>query len=241
MGELIREEWVSAAAAGKSFAEVGGLWGTTNEQVTVAARAGATATTMIDVASSNSGGHDLWGLFRDRAASFGVTNTTCLEGSIDDADTIKRAGQFDVVSCSGVLYHCPEPLHTLRQLRAITRETLILGTASMPETVSGAAGTVSIEPGAALLVPALTQSQRVVLGQWLRDVGGVQALGVNYPMQTDWSQDDYGAWWWFFTRDYVAAMLRIAGFEVEAVASYWEGRATLYLAKAVPPSPSVAV
>jgi hypothetical protein len=239
MGEPIREEWVAAAAAGKSFAEVGGLWGTVNEQVTVAARAGATATTMIDVAPEDGTDEDLWRLFRERAASLGVTDTTCVKGSINDVETVKRVGSFDVVSCSGVIYHCPQPLHTLRQLRAITRETLILGTATIPETVSSPAGTVSVEPGAALLVPAMTESHRAVLGQWLREVGGVQALGVNYPMQSGWALDDYGAWWWFFTRDYVAAMLRIAGFEVENVASYWDGRATFYLARAAgPPSSS---
>ena len=233
MGDPIREQWVSTAAASKSFAEVGGLWGTTNEQATVAARAGATATTMIDLPPSDGSDEDLWKLFRERAASLGVTDTTCVQGSIDDPETVQRVGSFDVVSCSGVLYHCPDPLHTLRQLRAITRETLILGTASMPETVTSAAGTVSVEAGAALLVPALTQSQRAVLGQWLREVGGDQALGVNYPMQTDWDLDDYGAWWWFFTRDYVATLLRIAGFTVETLASYWEGRGTLYLARTV--------
>lgn len=239
MGDPIREEWVSAAARGKSFAEVGGLWGTVNEQVTVAARAGATATTMIDVAPEDGSDEDLWKLFRERAASLGVTDTICVQGSIDDPETAERVGSFDVVSCSGVIYHCPQPLHTLRQLRAITRETLVLGTATIPEMVTGTAGTVSVEPGAALLVPAMTESQRAVLGQWLREVGGVQALGVNYPMQSDWALDDYGAWWWFFTRDYVAAMLRIAGFEVENIASYWDGRATFYHARAVtPPSPS---
>jgi hypothetical protein len=233
MSEPIREQWIAGAAAGKSFAEVGGLWGTVNEQVTVAARAGATATTMIDVApSENGGGEDLWTQFRDRAASLGVTDTTCVQASIDDPDTPGKVGEFDVASCSGVLYHCPNPLHTLRQLREITRETLVLGTASMPETVSSAAGTVSVEPGSALLVPAMNDSQRAVLGQWLSEVGGVQALGVNYPMQTDWALDDYGAWWWFFTRDYVTALLRVSGFEVETVANYWDGRATLYLARA---------
>lgn len=238
MGEPIREQWIAAAAAGKSFAEVGGLWGTVNEQVTVAAQAGATATTMIDVAPNNGGDEDLWQLFRERAASLGVTDTTCVQGSIDDPETVQRVGSFDVVSCSGVLYHCAEPLHTLRHLRAITRQTLVLGTATMPETVSRAAGTVSVEPGAALLVPAMTQSQRAVLGEWLLEVGAFQALGVNYPMQTEWATDDFGAWWWFFTRDYVAALLRVAGFEVEAIANYWEGRATLFLAKAAGSPPT---
>lgn len=242
MGEPIREEWVARAVAGKTFAEVGGLWGTVNEQVTVAAMAGATSTTMIDVAPTEpgEGQEDLWRLFRERAASCGVTDTVCVQGSIDDPDVVGRVGSFDVVSCSGVIYHCVDPLHTLRQLRSITRETLVLGTATMPETVSTSAGTVSVEPGAALLVPAMNQSQRAVLGGWLSEVGGVQAVGVNYPMQTDWALDDYDAWWWFFTRDYVAALLRMAGFEVENVASYWEGRATFYLARPTEPLLSAA-
>jgi hypothetical protein len=227
MGEPIAEGWVTAYAAGKSFAEVGGLWGTVNEQVTVAARAGATSTTMIDVIDPE---RDLWTLFRDRAASFGVTDTTCIQANIDDRETPLRVGAYDVVFCSGILYHCAAPLHTLRQLHSITRERLILGTASIPETVTNSAGTVSVETGAALLIPALSQSQLAVLGQWLHDVGA-QAVGVNHPLAGEWNPKDYEPWWWFFTRDHVAGLLRVAGFTVEAVASYWEGRATLFLAR----------
>jgi SAM-dependent methyltransferase len=235
MGEPICERWVSEAVPGKSFAEVGGLWGTVNEQVTGAARAGAASTTMIDIAPSNGGGEDLWELFRERAASLGVTGTTCLEGSIDDPETVRRAGSFDVVVCNGVLYHCPDPLHTLRQLRSITRETLILGTVSMPDTVSSAAGTVSVAPGGALFVPAIGQSQRAVFGDWLRELGDIhiRADGVTHEVESGWASDDYNPWWWLFTRDHVAGLLRVSGFEVETVASYWEGHATLYLARTV--------
>jgi hypothetical protein len=49
MGEPISEQWIAASVQGKSFAEVGGLWGTVNERVTVAARCGAAETAMIDV------------------------------------------------------------------------------------------------------------------------------------------------------------------------------------------------
>lgn len=244
VGEPICEQWISEAVSGKTFAEVGGLWGTVNEQVTGAARSGASATTMIDIAPSAEGERekDLWQLFRERAESLGVTDTICVNGSIDDPETPRRSGSFDVVCCNGVLYHCPDPLHTVRQLRAITRETLILGTVTMPETVSTSAGTVAVEPGAALLVPAITDSQRAVFAQWLRELGDihVQADGVTHAAQSGWALDDYDPWWWFFTRDHVSALLRVAGFEVEAVASYWEGRATLYLARAVGPPPSPA-
>ncbi len=243
MGEPICERWIAEAVAGKTFAEVGGLWGTVNEQTTAAARNGASATTMIDIAPEDGGPDDLWRLFRERAASLGVTDTTCINGSIDDPETAERAGSFDVVCCNGVLYHCPEPLHTLRRLRAITRETLLLGTVSMPETVTTSAGSLSVEPGAALLVPALSESQRAVFAQWLRELGDIHihAFGITHATESGFAPGDYDPWWWLFTRDHVAALLRVAGFEVEAVASYWEGRATLYQARATgaaPPAPS---
>jgi len=40
--ETIRQRWIPAAVAGKSFIEVGGLWGVVNEQVTIAHDCGAT-------------------------------------------------------------------------------------------------------------------------------------------------------------------------------------------------------
>jgi len=233
MSEPTREAWITAATPGKSFAEVGGLWGTVHEQVSVAATAGASATTMIDIAPQDGSDQDLWELFRRRLDGLGVASPTCIQASIDDREAVARAGTFDVVHCSGVLYHCPEPLHTLRQLRALTGETLILGTASMPEHVENVAGSVAVAPGAALLVPALSYSQRTVLGQWLTENGVSMAIGINHPIESDWATDDYSAWWWFFTRDYVAALLRIAGFEVIDVAGYWNGRATFFLARTV--------
>jgi SAM-dependent methyltransferase len=233
MGEPICDQWVTEAAAGKRFAEVGGLWGTVNEQVTTAARAGATATTMIDIAPSDGGPDDLWRRFRERAEGMGVSGTTCLNASIDDPDTVERAGEFDVVCCNGVLYHSPDPIHTLRQLRRLTREVLVLGTVSIPETVATTAGSVAVEPGAALLVPALSSSQLAVFAQWLRELGDVaiQADGVTHPPPAGWGPDAYDPWWWFFTRDYVSGLLRVCGFEVERVASYWEGRASLFFAR----------
>ena len=241
MGEPICERWISEAVSGKTFAEVGGLWGTVNEQVTGAARAGASATTMIDIAPTGEGEDDLWQRFRERAASLGVPDTTCLNGSIDDPETARRAGSFDVVCCNGVLYHCPDPLHTVRQLRAITRETLLLGTVTMPETVSTSAGTVAVEPGAALLVPAIGDSQRAVFAEWLRELGDVhiQADGVTHAAQSGWALDD--------VRPLVVVLhprprlrpaprLRLRG---RGGRKLLGGAATLYLARATgsPPSP----
>jgi SAM-dependent methyltransferase len=232
--EPIREGWIAEAVPGRSFAEVGGLWGVVNEQVTVAAAAGASELAMIDVASSGTP-DDLWQAFDSRLLEHGVSGVRCIQGSIDDTSVVEQAGSFDVVHCSGVLYHCPEPLQTLRNLHSLVRETLVLGTATMPETVSTSSGTVSVAPGAAMLVPAMTTSQRAIFGEWLRENGATLAYGLNHEISNNWDMrredwNPYEAWWWFFTPDHVAALLGAAGFEVRNVASYWNGRATFYLA-----------
>jgi hypothetical protein len=231
MSVPIRKEWIERAVPGRTFAEVGGLWGTVNEQVTVAAKGGARDVTMIDIAPDSGPEGYLWDRFRERCRTEGVENYRCIRADINDAAAAGSVGIFETVHCSGVLYHCPEPLDTLRQLGRICSETLILGTATIPEVVSTTAGTVVVAPGSALLVPAMNYSQKCVLGEYLSQVGANQAIGVNYPIATDWDPNDYAAWWWFFTRDYVAALLEAAGFVVEDVASYWEGRATLYQAR----------
>jgi SAM-dependent methyltransferase len=230
MGEPICEQMVRDAAKGKTFAEVGGLWGTSNEQVTTAGLGGARDLTMIDVAPPETG---LWMLFEQRCAAMGVSSVAEINGSIDDRATVERAGSFDVVCCNGVLYHCPDPIRTLLNLRSISRETLILGTVTIPETVVTSAGTLETAAGSALPVPALTASQLTVVGQWLRELGDVHIQADGITNGVDWDLDDYSPWWWLFTRDHVAALLEITGFEVEAVAGYWEGRATYFRARAV--------
>ena len=87
--------------------------------------------------------------------------------------------------------------------------------------------------GSALPVPALNASQLAVIGQWLRELGDINIQADGITNGVEWNLDDYSPWWWLFTRDHVAALLRIAGFEVESVAGYWEGRATYFRARAV--------
>ena len=230
MGEPICEQLVRYAVKGKTFAEVGGLWGTINEQVTTAGLAGASQLTMIDVAPPETG---LWTLFEERCASMGIADVAQINGSIDDPATVERAGSCDVVGCNGVRYHCPDPIRTLLNLRRVTKDTLILGTVTIPETVATSAGTLETAPGSALPVPALNASHLAIVAQWLRELGDIHIQADGITNGVTWDLDDYSPWWWLFTRDHVAALLRIAGFEVEAVASYWEGRATYFQARAV--------
>jgi hypothetical protein len=223
--EPIRQQWISQAAAGKSFIEVGGLWGVVNEQVTTAHAAGATRLTQIDPA-----GEDLWEPFRQRCVAAEVSDCECIVGDINDPGLTATVEPADVVHCSGVLYHSPHPLYTLQQLRRLTKQTLLLGCATIPERVANAAGELRLEPGSALFVPAASPSQLSVLAQYMADVGARNIPGIDQALPGGWKVTDYGPWWWYFTPGFVQSLLTLAGFGVRYMSPYWHSHATYYWA-----------
>jgi hypothetical protein len=222
-----------AVSGGRSFVDIGGLWGVVNEQVTVAAAGGAHPLAMVDAAPTDDADW-LWTAFAERCDEHGLDDVRTISADLHDPGFAETVGVYDVVHCSGVLYHSPHPLFVVQQLRAVTRRTLLLGTATLPDEVTTAAGRLTVAPGSALFVPALSASHRAILGEWLTEVGANEAMGVNYPLRTAWEPTDCSAWWWFFTCEFVESLLSLSGFRVETVASYWEGRATLFLASVRP-------
>src|SRR5688500_4130983 len=99
-----QDRFISTVVAGKSFADVGGLWGTVNEKVSVARAYGAATVAMIDLTPLTD---PMWTTFIERVHQLGVSDVQCIShdalglGKSDDAPI------FDVVHCSGVLYHMP--------------------------------------------------------------------------------------------------------------------------------------
>lgn len=59
-------EMISAVCHGKSFADIGPLWGVQNEKLSVAHDAGATRITAFDGFPSE---HPIWSQFRERMAN----------------------------------------------------------------------------------------------------------------------------------------------------------------------------
>jgi len=219
-------DWIGSRVRGKTFADIGGLWGTVNEKVTVALKAGAAEATMIDITPLDG---DLWKRFHDRCSAEGISGYRCVQGNIDDPEIVRKVGTYDVVHCSGVLYHCPNPLYTMSQLAKVCNSDLILVTTVIPPTLSNVAGTVVLAPGSALFVPAMSEAQRAVVAAYWREVGA-EAIGITTPCHR-WSIDDYSPWWWLFTPDSVAALLKVAGFNIVETAHGWSGRTMLYLAE----------
>ena len=64
-----RDAFIARVVRGKSFADVGGLWGTVNEKVSVAHAAGAASLAMVDISEWG----DRWNEFETRRRQLGAS------------------------------------------------------------------------------------------------------------------------------------------------------------------------
>lgn len=215
------DEIIRAHVGGAAFADVGGLWGLVNEKITVAVKAGCRSATMIDISPI---GHQLWIDFDQRARSAGVTEYRKIQGNVDDPGLADRAGTFDFVYCSGVIYHVPNPLYTLARLHALTQRFLLLGSMTVPPQVHTEAGEASFVGGRTVFLPALDARTKAILAQHFEALG-IELAGITDDQYLWTSLSAYGPWWWLWTKDTLSAMLRVAGFRVIETHETWKGRA----------------
>jgi SAM-dependent methyltransferase len=220
-----RDEFLSQVVHGKSFADVGGLWGTVNEKVSVAQQHGATALTMIDVLPSTD---EEWRLFEVRRRDLGLPPVNCISADVVSLVESNSCPQFDVVHCSGVLYHMPDPLRFLEALRKITREYLILGSVVSATKVESAEGVLHLPKAAALFIPALRERERSILTSYWRRLVGDQAVGLT-GREPSWRLDDFSPWWWLPTVDAFKAMCTVTGFRCHKGAHFWHENAYVML------------
>lgn len=194
----MRRRWVAEHAPGRSFADIGGLF--IDGRVSFEAEeAGAARVTIFDVGD------------REYAPAFLAEHerrgsaVRYVQGDLHDDAAIEQVGEHDVVWCTGVLYHTPNPVHQLMQLRRITRELLYLGTHTIAE-VPGV-------PQACLYYPHLDEGARRALARphWRAD----GYLGVGPPID-ERPMFGYANFWWGITPSALRAMLRTARFEVVA-------------------------
>ncbi len=219
-----RDAFIHRVTGGCSFADVGGLWMTVNEKVSVAARAGATRLAMLDLSPPES---PWWPPFRDRMASMGIDAVA--ERSVDIA--AYRDEPFDVVHCSGVLYHHPNPITVLTGLRRATRRHLVLTSAVTQSVISNECGTCTVPRSGAIFIPALDDTERRVLAcHWQRLGGGMQGITevASHRIGAD-NTFDAGPWWWLPTSRCLTAMAEAAGFRLLDEAPTWGGNAHVAL------------
>jgi SAM-dependent methyltransferase len=222
----LRDAYIARVVSGRTFAEVGGLWGTVNEKVSVAHQHGATSLAMIDVTPA---GGELWIKFRERMAELRVPNVHEICGDICQVTNADVAGPFDVVHCSGVLYHHPNPLVMLAALRRITRKHLVLTSAVTQTVIENEYGRYEIPPSGVLFVPALSEKEREIMKTYWQKQG-VSALGLTEGCE--YSVDEFAPWWWLPTPTAMAAMCGTVGFKMEDGGPTWGGNSYTLLLSA---------
>jgi hypothetical protein len=187
-------EFIRNHVSGRSFADIGCMWGVNGEYSFVAAEAGATAVTAVDVFGPTPE-------FEQKRLAR-APDVRFVLGDITQVATIEDIGPVDVVFCAGVLYHHPSPFDLLVALRRICRDTLILRTSAIPE-VRGL-------PNAAVYFPMLDAGARELWN--LKGLGLLHQAGISNEFQP---ADGYGNWFWGLTPSCLASLLKTAGFRVD--------------------------
>ena len=191
--EDLWRELIARYAPGRRFVDVGCMWKVDGDYAFHALASGASAVTGIDITPATPA-------FEAKNAAAGG-RVRFLRGDLNDPRLVEWAGTHEVVFCSGVLYHVPDPIFTLTQLRRLCTERLILTTASMGERA---------EPHTAILLPFLDDEVR-------RELAFPMQRGRKIGLDTGFEPDKgYANWFWLPTPSCVVAMARLAGFAIEA-------------------------
>lgn len=214
-----RDAFVARSVPGKSFADVGGLYGTVAEKVSVAHRAGAASVEMVDVVPFSD---PMWAAFEGRMGELGISGYWKTSASVLEMDA-----SYDAVHCSGVLYHMPEPMALLRALHRISREAVVLGCVVSPRRMQNGAGVLEVPGSAAIHLPALSGAEKAVVAEHFRPLVGDRALGLTAP--ATWDPEDFSPWWWLPTSGCLRGACEAAGFSVLEEAPYWHDNARALL------------
>jgi len=188
--EDLWRELIARLVPGRTFVDVGCMWKVNGDYAFLAAASGAASVTGVDIAPATPE-------FVARNAQLGEP-VRFVRGDLNDPSIDAWAGTFDVVFCSGVLYHVPNPVFSLHQLRRLCRGVLILTSATMPERDV---------PNAAVLLPGLDEDERARLVYWTR----YRKPGLDSSFEP---ARGYANWVWLPTPSCVRAMVELAGFTV---------------------------
>lgn len=185
---------IRAYAPGRSFVDIGCMWGVNGEFAFIAEQAGAGPVKGVDVFGPTPE-------FEGKRLANG-SQVEFILGDACRAETLEQVGQVEVVFCAGVLYHHPSPFDLLAALRSICRETLILRTSTIPE-IKGL-------PNAAVYYPMLSETGRQLWN--LKSLGLARQVGITGEFEP---QEGYGNWFWGLTPSALDALLATAGFKVD--------------------------
>ncbi len=185
-------ELIRSHAPGKSFADIGCMWGISGEHAFLAEEAGATRVVGVDLYSTptfEAQRHE-----KNSSIEF-------FAGEADDPAIIEKVGVVDVVWCFGVLYHHPSPYHLLVALRRMCGKTLFLETLTIPEQRG--------LPNLAVYFPMLAPKHRKL---WVVSWNAPHQHALTDEYRPELTYDNN---FWGMTPSCVRSLLETAGFHVD--------------------------
>lgn len=192
-----------------SFFELGGLWPDARaERCSSAVKSGAMHVCQQDCIGA---AHDAWKRMWSNVEAVG--NRQLVASGIDGIfpDVLPHTGPFDVVHCSGVLYHTPVPATFLKALGEQCRRHLVLCSCVLPKTIQGDVW---------VYVPGVNESMR----RMLSDRFGSGAVGLS--SKCEWDVNDTGPYWWLPTESALvrAVLAMMPGWRLVDLSSFWHDR-----------------
>ncbi len=192
-----KRRWIAEHAPGRSFADIGGLFidGATSFE---AEEAGASSVTLFDV-----GDREYAPGYLDEHARRD-SKVRYVQGDLHDLAFAEQVGPHDVVWCTGVLYHTPNPVHQLMQLRRDHARAAVPRHPHDPRGTGRRAG-LPVLPAPVGRVPRVHSAGRTTAPR------PTSVIGTPFderPMM------GYANFWWGITPSALRAMLATARFEV---------------------------
>jgi len=215
------KKWINQISADKSFVDIGGIGEySTNERVSEAVGAGAATVAMADIEPFSS---KYWTAFREKMQRLGVSGFSEYE-KIDIRDKAQLASLpgFDVVHCTGIVYHLPDPVMGVYNVCQLAGQWLIINTVVVPEQIKNKNGTITTEGSRALFLPALSESERAVLKLYYETKFGwsidnnAPRLNDPNPMMPYITETGPSPWpyWWLFSHASFRRLIEMMGFKI---------------------------
>lgn len=187
----------------QSYCDVGPLYGTVGESISSAYFAGCTNLTVIDL------DYKPWiDAFIARMKELKIPDSVY---KLHLQNFLEYNGvAFDIVYCSGLLYHFAKPEKLLRQLYKFTNKICILGSLVVPPSV--------INNKAYICLPETHHNEPIIKlarQYWRENFPSIQTcLGID--TQSEFTDESNTAdCWWIFTREYVEKLCTNAGFTIK--------------------------
>ncbi|MBO0729442.1 MAG: hypothetical protein J2P57_09300 [Acidimicrobiaceae bacterium] len=206
--KLIREH-----AAGRTYVDIGGLWGTKGETITVAIESGASHATMADIQPL---GNRWWKAFEEHCEAKGISGYSEKQVDICAPGAPAELGTYDFVHCAGVMYHVADLFAFIGNLRSVTNEYLMISSAVMPDTMTNAKGTLVFGPDHSYLTPVLSEENRAIVVEYLQS-NGRRAAGLTHDTPLfDGARPLNGPWWWLYSGEFMSRVISMHHMEVVA-------------------------